>query len=177
MADGLGAQPVPYGLCASACLAEWLVDQLQGKRGWSFHLSPVGKDWSHFTTLPKRDDWSALVNYLLEQTAALPFKNLGTPRRGSEEQLHFGGSTPNGNVMFSIIDHDLSALQRSSRQTAIHRQWADENPAGRVTPDSIQWTGPDGVGGAGGGDPAPEYYAPENGPISVVVYEIERRSD
>jgi hypothetical protein len=92
----------------ATCLADTLVEQLQGNEGWKFALSPSGSaGWSHFAGSP-RDDWSMLINYLLEATFLKPVKSLrkamGQRQRGRDHRLYFQSRSPNGNTMFFYSD-------------------------------------------------------------------------
>jgi hypothetical protein len=167
--DSLGrlpATPSPL-VIASESLASVLVDLLRGACGWEFELPPGGHDWSHFAVFPKRDDWSMLINFLLEDT----FKGSMSPRlaipvgqgiRGKEEQLFFSAMAPRTDSMFLITD-GYSHL----------RQFATATGGGTDTP---QWrlASFDNWGGDGGGPGQTDTgeNAPEGGPISALIIEL-----
>lgn len=181
MADGLGTS-TPYLVTTGSCLADWLVEQLQSKRGWKFKLPPTSKDWTYFTIAPHCDDWSALVNYLLEVTFKKPLTQLaqaGTvPDRGLDEPLCLVGSAPRGRTMFAVFDLD-------SREQELLPQWSPR--FGTVTQGPTEWSSVDSVssipwgalssaGGIGGGEREQQKIplVPDNGPISTILFQIEK---
>jgi hypothetical protein len=84
-----------------------LVDLLQGQTGWSFDLPPTNADWTHFVSAQNRDDWSMLVNHLLERTFARRPKVLlaggGSGRRHEQYCLLYEPSDSNVPLGFGLI--------------------------------------------------------------------------
>lgn len=103
IAKNLRGRLLKYSANASQGLARTLAELLQGQVGWEFELPPAGHGWRYFETSTRRDDWSMLVNYLLEVTWS------GTPAlfapRGRQGSLYLvDWSVPNSR--FAIIDRE-----------------------------------------------------------------------
>ncbi len=184
MADTLASlsKTPPVKVTASPCLADWMVEQLQSNRGWKFDLPPTKHDWAYFTKAPYRDDWSALINYLLAVTFYKPLNQLAfsgsPPDRGMDEPLCFVNRTPKGKVMFALFNRDRRERLGLRRQLPPARLIRlGESRWRRV--ESIPWTALSGDGGAGGGAGREGNLRlpPDNGPISVIVFEIGKRPE
>jgi hypothetical protein len=172
--DQLASIAPPYGVNAQTCLANTLVQMLTGAQGWKFDLPPLGQTWAHFVGPACRDDWSMLINFLLEKTFATPLTSLqpaiGGSARGSDHAMYLQGST-------------------ASRRTTFLRYLWSADPRG---PLPLSWIAPDqldaqrwfsvsnsplhelGAGGGGRDGTTDEPGDPgwENGPISAVVFEL-----
>lgn len=167
--DGLGTLPTTPSplVIASESLASVLVDLLRGVCGWEFDLPPGGHGWNHFAVPPQRDDWSMLINFLLEDT----FKGSMSPRlaipagqgiRGKEEQLFFSATAPRTGSMFLITD-GYSHLGQFATATGGGTDIPQWRPA-----SFDNWGGDGGrPGQADNGE-----NAPEGGPISALIIEL-----
>ena len=173
-ADGLGklGKTSPLRVTASETFSSVLVGLLQGSYGWKFDLPPDGQDWNYFKS--PRDDWSMLINYLLENTFKLEmgtyFNKLqatnGHTSRGKEEPLFFLAPPPNKPSMFLMTDgfSQVSKLIAPNSRPSEGPVW--------VQATSTSWNGDGGDGGEWGTNPD----GPEDGPISAIVIEIGKQS-
>jgi hypothetical protein len=174
--DGrLASAPVVNQVSPVTCLADTLVAQLQGNAGWDFSLPPSrSAGWSHFASSP-RDDWSMLVNYLLDATFKKPLKSLrkamGQPRRGRHYPLYFQTRSPYGNTMFFYSDPSEEG------EAYPPLDWigdaADESDWFEVINSPLYELG--GSSGIRSGDPGKDDFEPDNGPISAIVFEIIKK--
>ncbi len=164
-----------YNVHAGTCLADTLVDILEGNQGWAFALPPTGKNWTHFSVPANRDDWSMLINFLLEKTFSTPLTSLQHairgPDRGAEYPLYFQGQTPGGNTMFLLVSIPLDIGD------SIPLSWILRNPVQdtgwfQATNSPLAELGGGRVGGGGTGDGDTDEPASENGPISAIVFEF-----
>jgi hypothetical protein len=177
-ADHLRGIASKYHVSAKTCLADGLVEQLQSLRGWNFNLPPAKKDWTYFSGGAAKDDWSALINYLLEVTFFKPLKQLRNPAgsppdRGLNEPLYLIGRAPSGVPMFAVMDYDDDTAEEPLDWIAPSHSVYPEQVEWYQT-DSIPWLmlgGEDATGG-GGGRRAEAGPSPESGPISAIVFEI-----
>lgn len=183
-ADHLRGIASKYHLSATTCLAEGLVEQLQSVRGWNFNLPPAKKDWTYFSSGATKDDWSALINYLLEVTFFKPLKQLKSPAgnppgRGLNEPLYLIGRAPSGVSMFAVVDYDGDGSGREPLD------WL--GPPDSDYPREVEWSQTDAIpwltlggndaigGGRGRRGEAPA--SPESGPISAIVFEIGKEQE
>lgn len=192
----------PHRVSASQCLAETLVELVKGNHGWTFQLPPPRAGWRHFAAgaSSSRDDWSMLINYLLEVTFKKPVRAMkaagGTGGRGEEHTLYFWARTPMGGPMFFEQSMPETAAGAGAGVEAADEaplRWIATAPDDAATVDPAEWQpapappsvllseypfgneGGDGGGGGGGNPNDPEDAGPENGPISAVVFEITAR--
>lgn len=166
-----------YVVHHDSALSEILVRLLHGDAGWAFTLPPVGADWRHFAACSPRDDWSMLINYLLERTAKLPLVQLrgvaGASSRGAEGPLWFRGPQDK----FAVVHHAADAAASTPLSHLVSA--AD---AGRIEPSS-DWRLADMPGDGGDGDNPPPFMleedddGPRNGSISVLVLELGELRD
>jgi hypothetical protein len=179
-AHNLAAQSGKYCVKASECLATTMVGLLAGSIGWNFNIPPTGGDWTHFQVAPQRDDWAMLINYLLERSFAEPVEVLrracASGARRREDLLSFSARTAKGYSMFfqnSIPHQQISDKQCAWLNTTI-RFAAD--PAENREYEAL-WSPfqPDRDAGEAPpivSLPGMDFYEPENGPISAIVFEI-----
>ncbi len=154
----------PYTVSASKCMAETLVDLLQSKCGSGFTLSPTTPPgWSYFSSVGHRDDWSMLINYLLEHTFGLPLIQLShagrTPVRGTHHAIFMNGRSPQMNPAFFLFDGDPKAPR-------------DLNQARKRVPEGFWPLGSSDSGDGGSHSPLLVNDQFSGGPISVIVFEI-----
>lgn len=134
-----------------------LVDLLEGSAGWAFDLAAPNQDWTAFSG---SDNWSALINFILEDTArarAPSYARRLHRERGYGEQLmfmQFAGKQPSTVIVSRSYDeapHSFAAM----------------------ISDRMLGTRPDGVRGAPPHGPRePDYDSEDGGPMSVAVIEI-----
>jgi hypothetical protein len=168
-----------YSVTASSCIADTLVDSLMGRCGWVFDLPPPGKSWMHFSGPQLRDDWSLIINFLIETTFAKPLASLqsaiGGGTRGSDHPMYLQGRNPNGETVF-LMTTPLESPQFAHRplnwvpvSDALAGDWFP------VSNSPLLELRSNGRGDGGGGrDDAPGPPR-ENGPISAVVFELHHR--
>ena len=177
---GLQSVQHTYAATGSECLAETMVEILQGNRGWKFDLPPKGQDWNWFKTAPNRDDWSMLINHLLERSFSSPVKVLQTAGRSgghrrSNHHLYLKSQAPSGASMFFIADSDESA-----RPSVL--DWMDASPSLDGSALEGWWECAEQQLMGDNGDniehpPEPPKEADQGGsggPISVVCFEFSR---
>ena len=160
------------------CLAETLVEQLQGNEGWDFALPPAGKKWNHFIATP-RDDWAMIINYLLEVTFGKPLKTfrsvLRRPDRGRDFPLYLQTAPANG-IAMSLYHYSAGDFDGWEPL-----DWLAEEDAPEWTSVSNSPTSELGQGGGGDGSGPtsedPGDHEPGNGPISAIVFEVGDRRD
>lgn len=172
----LSTAPVLNQVSVPTCLAKTLVRQLQGAEGWSFDLPPAHTpSWSYFTG---KDDWAALINYLLEETFSKPLRSLRSmmrqPNRGNDHAMFLQSYSPARNAMFFYSDAPDEARNGEPlywiADSPEHTQWM-------ATDHSLNELG-GGNSGGGSGNEGTDEFEPESGPISAVVFEIgKRRND
>lgn len=78
-----------HQLTGTRTLQATLVDLLEGSAGWAFDLAAANQDWTAFSG---RDNWSALINFILKDTAsslAPSYARRLHHKRGFGEQLMF----------------------------------------------------------------------------------------
>lgn len=176
-AMGLNSLAGSYSATATECLAGTLVELGLGNRGWDFELPPAGANWSHFASPATRDDWSMLINYLLEVTLVPASKYIPATvtnpsgQRGAEHQMFLRASGARGEMYaFGSYEagHRLAPLGWiSGTDVEYAPRWTElnNNPLasdGGAPPSSV----PDGMPGES-----------ESGPISVIVFEVEMCRD
>lgn len=87
----------PYVISAQNCLADTLIQMLTGTQGWKFDLPPPNLTWQHFAQAHARDDWSMVINFLLEKTFSTALTTLqsavGGPDRGGDYAMYLQGRT------------------------------------------------------------------------------------
>jgi hypothetical protein len=108
---GLNSVPYSYSATGSECVAETMVQMLQGNRGWSFDLPPKNQNWKWFSNAPNLDDWSMLINHLLERSFSSPVKVLQAAgkaggHRRSNHRLYLKAQAPSGAPMFFFVNGD-----------------------------------------------------------------------
>ncbi len=169
---GLFGTTNSYSVQHEHCLAYLLVGMLLGNFGWEFDLPPSGQDWQAIAALSPRDDWSTLINYLLEETftKALSGKQraaMGRSDRGQEDTLHLKATNSLGLPMF-FSGYEISESmvgQFPLRKEDIGTDFWQPNPDGVLS-----------VSGNGNStdnrEPSESGESPEGGPISAVLIEF-----
>lgn len=160
-----------YQIDKSAYLASVLVGLVQGSYGWSFELSPSGKNWQHYEGMKHRDDWSMLINFLLEETFNRPINRalqatLGQQARGQDSPLFLVNGTNAMKPSFFVS----SGLSQSSFTSQFKVSGAEES--GWVEGDL------EGFFGGGGNwsrDANSEVDDSDGGSISSIVIELSRK--
>lgn len=168
--DDLSRSARAYKVDASDTLASVLVGMLQGNYGWPFDLAPMGKDWTFFAGAASRNDWSMLINYLLEETFAQPMKSgLDVPgariTRGGEDKMFLKSFSPQNAQMFCVLDGFNHSSINSHFET-------NEVNQPKWTSSTYENFFIDGGGMDGGNDSNPD--EPEDGPISALIIELGR---
>jgi hypothetical protein len=144
-------------LTGNRSLQAALVDLLEGSAGWTFDLAAANQDWTAFSG---RDNWSALINFILEDTAtarAPRYAGLLHPERGYGEQVMFMqlADKQSSTVMMSHYDHVASH--------SFAAKFLDRMLQARF----------DGVRGVPPYGPRePDYDEEDGGPMSVAVIEF-----
>ena len=173
---------------ATHCLANTLVDLLNGNRGWSFDLPPPKSNWRHFAGGSAQDDWSMLINYLLDRSFNNPVRVLkavgGPGKRHTDHTLCLRGHTPKGQSMFCLLDlpatsHGTAPLEQigdtpGSDCERTDGVWSSLHTAPKPEDlwwDHPLWGGGNDDGGRSGDAETPGAEGPEDGPISAIVFE------
>ncbi len=146
-----------HQLTGNRSLQAALVDLLEGSAGWAFNLAAANQDWTAFSG---SDNWSALVNFILEDTAsalAPSYARRLNIARGYGEQAMFElyvGKQPSRVFVSQFYDkssHSFAA-KVSGQMDRLHRY---------------------GVGGEPPYGPRePDYYGENGGRMSLAVIEI-----
>jgi hypothetical protein len=178
MGENLATSTVPYKVLAEHCLAFTLVGMLLGNRGRQFRLAAAGQSWQDFNKASPRDDWSTLINYLLEETfskaltAAHSF-SMGRGGRGQDDLLYL--------IKANSVGGRRHFWGQGLRGSLFEERYRTETPI-----DDIDWMphdpreyhadydGGDSIGGGGNrsdGEPT------DGGPMSAIVFEIGPRRE
>jgi hypothetical protein len=171
-ADGLGSVKGVYAVTSTTCMAQTLVDLVHGRVGWDFELPPNGANWSHFTAPAYKDDWSTLVNYLLEDTFLRRTKYVSLVGanargfRGNDQMMcivHMDGDEKFYHVFAGVDDAitgpaPLDWLAHTETHAHTVAYWDGPRSAEFWPPPSNRSTRADGE--------------PEDGPISAIVFEV-----
>lgn len=146
-----------HQLMGNRSLQAVLVDLLEGSAGWVFDLATDKQNWTSFSG---RDNWSALINFILEDTAmalAPRYARLRHHERGYGEQLMF----------IQYLDKQSSIVTVSGSYDV-----APDSFAAKVL-DRMPRTRRNGVRGEPPYRPRePDYNEEDGGPMSVAVIEI-----
>lgn len=146
-----------HQLMGNRSLQTALVDLLEGSAGWEFDLATDKQNWNWFSG---RDNWSALINFILEDTAmalAPRYASVLRDERGYGEQLMF-----------------IQYPDKQSRIVTVSRPYdvAPNSFAAKVL-DRMHRSHRDGVSGV---PPyrlrEPDYNEEGGGPMSVAVIEV-----
>lgn len=147
-----------YQLTCNRSLQAALVDLLEGSAGWSFDLASTNQDWTAFSG---SDNWSALINFILEDTAvalAPSYVRRLQSKRGFGEQFMVMNRTGKSASTFMLNQSDEAAASHSFAE--------------KVS-DQIYRFGFSGDIGEPPYSPLEIDYEEENGgPMSVAVIEI-----
>lgn len=173
-ADGLQSV-ASNAVHAADDFAKTLVNLLRGQTGWPFDLPPAGADWKHFAGAQNRDDWSMLINHLLERTFARHPKVMiaggGSGRRHEQYCFLYQPSDINLPLGFGLIS---DAVDRVSNLVVA------ESVNGRMGPNFARAV----LGHVGGGGDQnverPRGDDDSDGPISAIVLSLnedERESE
>lgn len=169
-ADDLG-NAKPYVVLAESSLPSILIGLLQGNFGWLFDLSPAGQCWKFFTQDSERDDWSMLINYLLEETFRKPLSAaLQVPadqiNRGNESPMFMVAQSPNKLPMFFISDGFDNSIMKNLvvNDNFSSTEWKSSNFANF-----------NGDGGSINWEINVNEREPIDGPISAIVIEVGRK--
>jgi len=156
LAQNLQGHPT-HQLTGNRSLQSALVDLLEGSAGWVFNLAAANQDWTAFSG---RDNWSALINFILEDTATAlaPSYARGVHReRGYGEQGMF-----------------LQYADKQSNTAMVSHpyDWAPHSFAAKVL-NRMRRAYRDGIRGVPPYDPRePDDDEEGGGPMSVAVIEI-----
>lgn len=169
MSDALGRlhRAGSSRVIASDTLSSVLVDLLRGASGWKFDLPPSGQNWTWFAASSQRDDWSMLMNFLLEDTFKGSMSNrlaigAGQSSRGKEEPLFFRATAPRNGSMFLMTDGHSGRGQFATASS-------EDSSTPEWRPASFEnWSGDGGANGRSDGDET----QPEDGPISALILEL-----
>ena len=148
---------VTHQLTGTRTLQATLVDLLEGSTGWAFDLAAANQNWTAFSG---SDNWSALINFILEDTAralAPSYARQLYHTRGYGEQVMF-----------------MRYADRPSSTVTISQSYDDaqDSFAAKIL-DQMLRTPRDGVGGEPPYRPRePDYDEEDGGPMSVAVIEI-----
>jgi len=155
------------------CLAYTLVGMLISSYGWPFKLPSLGLNWRHLNAMSPRDDWSVLINYLLEETfskALSPKLQSVTAQgtRGSEHRICLRTVGPDGRTIYSLTD-GLDSTLESLWQINYPLQQTSQ----RIDADTLgELLSVDNGGSFDNEVPHIGEYPDENGGISAIVFEI-----
>lgn len=172
-ADGLFSSAGTYTVSSKDCLAYVLTGMLVGTFGWKFDLPAKGGDWKSVARTVPRDDWSTLINYLLEETFSKPLSAtyktaMGRAMRGQEDLLFMTADSPSGLPMFFLgydIENSFALQQLSQRSSTEIGNWKPGHLEDGV---SIS----DGGNSTNGGNTPGDEDPPERGPISAILFDI-----
>lgn len=155
---------------ANVPLQQLLVDLLEGTVGWGFQLAAPGRPWSDLDNSPTK--WSALVNYILQETAASIspsyLRVVRTSRGNGEQRLFLPTSTSHG-LSFSTLNIDSNGLGDAHRASwgefalELRNKYLAENDSRRDEPPRSP------------GNDSGESDDGQWGGISVVVVEVSVR--
>lgn len=102
-----------HQLTCNRSLQAALVDLLEGSAGWSFDLASINQNWTAFSG---SDNWSALINFILEDTAtarAPSYVRRLNPNRGFGEQFMFMRHTGKSVNTFMVSQSCGAAVSHS----------------------------------------------------------------
>jgi hypothetical protein len=162
-----------YSVAGRDCLAYTLVGLLLQNVGWKFALPPVGRNWTYFANAGTRDDWSALINYLLNATFRNPLStalqaSAGRTDRGQEEVIQLVAPNSSGQQMLAMTQGLAGSLtsQHFSEKGGSH-------PDGWQVLSQAKSLGiSNGGDSSHGGGELDDNQSPEDGPISAVLFEV-----
>lgn len=172
-ADNLSLSVGKYAVSGNNCLAYVLTGMLIGNFGWKFQLPPIGKDWSDMDSQIPRDDWSTLVNYILQETFKKPMTaaysaSMRRQDRGQEDLLYYKATTPSGQAMLFLgyeLSNSITAQSLSQGFNSDQGNWQPSNMDDEATVSDD--------GNANGDDELLETSdSNESGPMSVILFEI-----
>ncbi len=171
--DGLSGSAGTYKVTGEDCLAYLLTGMLPGKFGWEFDLPPKGNGWKTIDAASPRDDWSTLINYLLEATFAKPLTathsaSMGRSSRGQEDVLYLTAKNSSGRPMFFLgyeMTNSMAMQYFSQGGVAETSNW---QPGSLDNETSISGSG----NSTDDGDKSVTGEPPEGGPISAILFEI-----
>jgi hypothetical protein len=175
----LATAPVVNQVSLVRCMAETLVEQLQGNEGWDFALPPTGSDWTHFQSSKHRDDWAMIINYLLETTFKKSLKSFAKmikqPDRGRDDIMFMQTKPVNGLAMsfYQYAPEDFKAGSPLDWIKQAEEETSEWFPVSEPPLESIGG----GEGGGGVFEDEEAEYEPSNGPISAIVFEIGETKD
>lgn len=172
-ASDLASKPANYTVQANVDLPRALVALLEGHFGWPFDLSSSGANWRHFDSQCPRRDWTTLINYLLEETFAKQLtKRLasaaGRPIRGQDVPMFYSRHSSAGLQFVTALGAVSSIAFGGVDGDAPDAEKADEWQATDLA------TALGDGGGFGGGDDDDGGFRDE-GPLSVVIFEIGKK--
>lgn len=171
--------PIPNQISVTSCLAETLVEYLQGMKGWDFVLPPPGKNWAYFAASP-RDDWTMIINYLLEVTFAKPLKTfktvIGQPDRGRDDVM-FMQTRPKNGITMSFYQYAPEDFRDGAAMNWIEPADEEDPDWFDVSNSPLSEIGNGPSGGGPGNDDGRDEPEPGNGPISAIVFELGERAD
>lgn len=166
---GPGIRQGRYSVSANADLPDVLVGILEGQCGWPFALPPSGVNWQHFDTQKPRHDWTVLINYILEDT----FSRALTTRLATA-----AGRAMRGQDVPMFYARRSVAGQQFATTLGVVSSIADAAGAARAgIEDAGEWAAADlattlGDGGGFGGARDDDGGLRDEGPLSVVVFEV-----
>lgn len=169
-ADDLG-RVKNYEIDKSGYLAAVLVGLIQGSYGWPFELSPRGEHWKYYEDLKRRDDWSMLINFLLEDTFSKPINRalqatVGQQARGQDSPLFLVTGTNSMKPSFFVSSGFSQSSFTSQFEVSVTegKDWVEGDLEGFF-----------GGGGNWSRDANPEIDDSDGGPISSIVIELSRK--
>jgi hypothetical protein len=175
--DDLLWSPGTPTVASKDCLAYLLAGMLRGKFGWRFDLPPMGGSWRSIAAAAPLDDWSILINYLLEETFAKPLSatygsSMGRPSRGQDDVLYFTAKNSVGQPNF-FLGYELF---NSMAMKCFVRDIEADNGDWQLgdLDEAVSFSG--GGDSTGGGERPATDDPSAGGPISAILFEVGDQS-